>query len=414
MFLSFFTDVYVIFLHWNILMKCTHFIFICHLLFTDVDIFLCENVPEFQYCFWLITDVDYFSCVKCFNHCQLMFMWFSCTETYWWSGCTSSSFLSFTDVDIFLCLKCSTISILLLIIYWCWLFFMCKMFFIILDWCLCDFLVLTRYWWSGCTSSSFVIYWCWHIFVFKMFHNFSIAFDYLLMLTTFHTQNVLIIVDWCLCDFLVLKHINKFYTVHLHFCHLLMLIYFWYGKYSRISVLLLIIYWCWLLFMHKMFLSLLTDVYVIFLYWNISINSTQFIFIFVIYWCWHIFVWKIFQNFNIGFDYLLMLIIFHVQNVLIIFDRCLCDFLVLKHINEVDALHLHLSFTDVDIFLCLKCSTISVLLLIIYWCWLFFMCKMFLSFFTDVYVIFLHWNISIKWMHFIFICHLLMLIYFCV
>ena len=31
--------------------------------------------------------------------------------------------------------------------------------------------------------------------------------------------------------------------------------------------------------MHKMFLSLSTDVYVIFLYWNILVNSTQLIFI---------------------------------------------------------------------------------------------------------------------------------------
>ena len=31
--------------------------------------------------------------------------------------------------------------------------------------------------------------------------------------------------------------------------------------------------------MHKMFLSLSTDVYVILLYWNISMNSTQLIFI---------------------------------------------------------------------------------------------------------------------------------------
>ena len=76
-------------------------------------------------------------------------------------------------------------------------------------------------------------------------------------------------------------------------------------------------------------------------------------------------------------------------DIVIILNWCLCDFLVLKHINEVDAFHLHLSFTDVDIFLCLKCSTISILLLIIYWCWLFFMCKMFLSFSIDVYVIFL-------------------------
>ena len=55
-------------------------------------------------------------------------------------------------------------------------------------------------------------------------------------------------------------------------------------------------------------------------------------------------------NFNTAFDYLLMLTIFHVQNVLIILDWCLCDFLLLKDINEVHALHVDLSFTDVDIF----------------------------------------------------------------
>ena len=55
-------------------------------------------------------------------------------------------------------------------------------------------------------------------------------------------------------------------------------------------------------------------------------------------------------NFNTAFDYLLMLTIFHVQKVVIILDWCLCDFLLLKHIDEVHALHVDLSFTDVDIF----------------------------------------------------------------
>ena len=109
----------------------------------------------------------------------------------------------------------------------------------------------------------------------------------------------------------------------------------------------------------------------------------------VICWCWHIFCVENVPDFNIAFGYLLMLTIFHVQNVLNILNWCLCYFLWLKHINELHSLHLHCSFTDVDIFLCGKCSRILILLLIIYWCWLFFMCKMFLTFSIDVYVIFL-------------------------
>ena len=118
------------------------------------------------------------------------------------------------------------------------------------------------------------------------------------------------------------------------------------------------------------------------------------------------FVCKMFHDFNIAFDYLLMLTIFDVENVFIILDWCLCDFMLLKHINEVDGLHLHLSLTDVDIFFC-----VENILWFQYCFWLFtdvdifFMCKMFLSFSTDVYVIFCYWNISIKWMDFIFICH---------
>ena len=42
------------------------------------------------------------------------------------------------------------------------------------------------------------------------------------------------------------------------------------------------------------------------------------------------------------------------------------------------------------------------------------MCKMFLLFLIDVYVIFLYWNILINCMQFIFIGYLLMLTYFCV
>ena len=100
------------------------------------------------------------------------------------------------------------------------------------------------YWWSGCTSFSFVID---IFFVWKLFYNFNTTFDHLLMLTTFHMQNALIILDWCLCDFFLLKHIDEVDALNLH----LSLTYFFCGKYSTISILLLIIYWCWLFFMWK-------------------------------------------------------------------------------------------------------------------------------------------------------------------
>ena len=158
MFLSFSTDVYVIFCYWNISMKCTHFMLICHLLMLTY----------------------FFLCAKCSYHSQLMFMWFSCTETYWWSVHTLSSFV----IDWcwhFFCGKYSRISILLLIIYWCWLFFMCKMF------------------------------------------------------LTFSTD---VYVSFCYWN------ISMKCTHFMLICHLLMLTYFLCGKYSRISILVLIIYWC--------------------------------------------------------------------------------------------------------------------------------------------------------------------------
>ena len=81
-----------------------HFIFICHLVM--LTYFCAVNVPEFQYCFWLFTDVDYFLCSKCSHHFWMMFMWFPCSETYWWSVHTSSSF----------------------VIDWCWHFCLWKIF----------------------------------------------------------------------------------------------------------------------------------------------------------------------------------------------------------------------------------------------------------------------------------------------
>ena len=477
MFLSFSTDVYVIF-YWNISMKWMDFIFICH--FTNFNI-------AFDYLLML----TYFSCAKCSYHSRLMFMWFSVTETYQWSGWTSSSFVTywcwhifcvenilwfqycfwlFTDVDIFfmckmflsfstdvyvifcywnismkwmhfifdVCGKYSMKCITAFDFYWCWHFFMCKMFLSFST----DVYVIFCYWnifevissWFVIDCGKYfrisilllIIYWCWHIF---------------------HVQNVLIILDWCLCDFLLLKHINEVDGLHLDLSFTDVDIFFVWKIFYEFQ------YCFWLFtdvdifFMCKMFLSFSTDVYVIFCYWNISMKWMDFIFIchllmltyflcgkysrisillLIIYWCWHI---------------------FHVQNVLIILDWCLCDFLLLKHINEVDGLHLHLSFTDVDIFfVCKIFLRFHILYNIFFWClcdflvkwkyvidiffvwkifyefqycfWLFtdvdifFMCKMFLSFSTDVYVIFCYWNISMKWMDFIFICHLLMLTYF--
>ena len=101
------------------------------------------------------------------------------------------------------------------------------------------------------------------------------------MLTIFHVQNVPIIFDWCLCDFLVLKHIDEVYTLHFR----LMSIWFSYTETHQ---------------------------------WSVCTSCS-----FVIYWCLHIFVSKMFQNFNIVFDYLLILTIFPVQNVLIIFNWCM-------------------------------------------------------------------------------------------
>ena len=95
MFWSFSIDVYVIFLHWNISMNCTHFIFIGHLLM--LTYFCMENVPEFQYCFWLFTDVDYFSYCKVYLyrlHMRILHLYTTKTlDTLWsiycWDICTT-------------------------------------------------------------------------------------------------------------------------------------------------------------------------------------------------------------------------------------------------------------------------------------------------------------------------------------
>ena len=204
---------FIIYWYWLFFMwKCSYYSWLMFMWFSVTETYWwsgCTSSSFVIYCFWLFTHVDYFSCAKCSYHSRLMFMWFSVTETYWWSGCTSSSFVFtdvdmfqycfwlFTHVDYFSCAKCSYHSRLMFmwfsctetywwsgctssfVIYYFWLFtdvdyFSCENVFIILDWCLYDFLVLKH---------IELIYWCWHIFVWKLFHNFNIAFDYLLMLT---------------------------------------------------------------------------------------------------------------------------------------------------------------------------------------------------------------------------------------
>ena len=206
--------------------------------FTYVDIFFCvENILEFQYCFWLFTDVDYFSCGKCCYHCQLMFMWFSVTEIYRWSGWTSIfichllmltyflcgnvlrfqyCFWLFTDVDYFSCGKCCYHSRLMFMSFCHWnipmkwmdyhlhlsltdvdIFFCvenilrfeyCFWLFTDVDYFSCGkcsypfrlmfmwFSVTETYWCSACTSCWFVIYLCWHIFCVENILQFEYCF----------------------------------------------------------------------------------------------------------------------------------------------------------------------------------------------------------------------------------------------
>ena len=183
-----------------------------------------------------------------------------------------------------------------------------------------------------------------------MFQNLHSVFDYLLMLTIFDMQIVLIIFDWCLCDFLVLKHIDEVHTF-IFICHLLMLTYFCVVNVPEFQ-------YCFWLF---------TDID----YFSCTKCSYHFQLMFMWFPCTETYQWSVHTFIFI------------------------CHLLMLT-------------------FFCGKYSRISIVFLIIYWCWLFFMCKMFLSFLSDVYVIFLYWNISMECTHFIFICHLLMLTYFCV
>ena len=277
-----------------------------HLSLTDVDIFFLWKIfYDFNTGFDYLLMLTYFSCVKCIYHSWLMFMWFSVTETYWWSGWTSSSFV----IDIFLCVENIFFKIFLSFQYCFWLFtdvfcvenilwfhiftdvdienFSCAKCsyhsWLMFMW----FSVSETYQWSGWTSSSFVTYWCWHIF---------------------RVENIL----------------------RFQYC-------FW--LFTDVDIF----------FMCKIFLSFSTDVYVIFLYWNISIQCTYFIFIY----------------------HLLMLTYLRVENVPQ-FQYCFW------------------LFTDVDYFSCAKmflsCShhipEFQYCFLIIYWCWLFFMCQSFFKKFS--------------------------------
>ena len=268
MFLSFSIDDYVIFLYQII---CINYINIHILvLFWDLLCMFCFFCFLFRSIVFSVNNILTLGAFGCFsfviNLCEISWSFSSDSFQY--------CFWSFTDVDIFWCGKCSRIAILLLIIYW-WL-------------------------------------------------------------TIFHVQNVLIILNWCLCDFLVLKHINELHTLHLH--------------------------WSF------------TDV-------------------------GHIFMWKMFHPFWISFVFGLICvfwsIVFSVRNVLVLgaFVINLCE-LLLPFSCELFQYCFWL-FTDVDYLSCAKYCYHSQL--------------MFMWFsYTETY----RWPMN--GMHFIFIAHLLMLTYFCV
>ena len=365
MFLSFSTDVYVIFCNWNISMKCTDFMLICHLLM-----------------------LTYFLCAKCSCYSQLMFMWFSCTKHIDEVDALHPH-LSYTASDYLLMLTIFHVQNVLTLLDWCLcdflllkhinevdglhlhlsltdvdIFFVWKIFYnfntafdylLMLTYFSCAkcsypswlmfmwFSVTETYRWSGWTSSSFVTYWCWHIFCVENILQFQYCFwlftdvDIFFMCKMFLSFLTDVYVIFCYWN-ISMKWMDFIFICHWHIFCVENILWFQYCFWLFTDVDIF--------FMCKMFLSFSTDVYVIFCYWNISIKCTHFIFISHL--CWHIFMLKMSHNFNIVFDYLLMLIIFPVQNVLIMF---------------------------------LSYSRISILLLIIYWCWLFFMCQ---SFFTKV------------------------------
>ena len=151
-----------------------------------------------------------------------MFMWFSCTKTYRWIACTSSSLViywcwTYFHVEnvpsiLFQSIVLSVRNVLVLGVFGCFSFlinlcelllpFSCELFQYSLKFTDVDyfsgakcsyhsplmlmwFSCTETYRWITCISSSLDIYWFWHIFAWKIFQNFNIAFDYLLMLTIF-------------------------------------------------------------------------------------------------------------------------------------------------------------------------------------------------------------------------------------
>ena len=267
---------------------------------------------------------------------------------------------------------------IVMILNWCF----------ILEWCLCAFLLLKYINEVDGLPSSFVTYWCWHIFCAENILWFQYCFwlftdvDYFscakccyhsrLMFMWFSVSETYqwsvptscwFVIYWCWHIFCV-ENILQF-----QYC---------FGLFTDVDyfILLWIIYWCWLFFMCKMLLSFSTDVYVIFCYWNISMKCMHFMLICHLLMLTYFLCGKYSRISTLCKMFLLFL-----TDVYVIF--CYWN-ISMKWMD----FHLHLWLTDVDIFLCGKYSMISILLLIIYWCWLFFMCKMLLSFFTDVYVIF--------------------------
>ena len=236
------------------------------------------------------------------------------------------------------------------------------------------------YWWRRHTSSPFVIYWCWLIFMFKMFHNLNTAFVYLLMLMYFscakHIKFLSLFLSFSIDVYVIFLYWNILMKwMHFIFiCHLVLLTYFWCGKCFRISILFLIIYWCWLFFMCKMFLSFLmmsmwfscTETYwghLLMLTYFCVENVSEFQYCFwIIYWCWLFFhvqnvliiLRVMFMGFSCTETYWGHLLMKWMHFIFICWFSVVDIFLVWKMLTEFQ--YCFWLFTDVDYFSCAKCS----------------------------------------------------------